>query len=280
MVKKRKRRRKKTEEFRKIKGKPIIGITCEVIKTKPYYSNFDLYCDYRYLRAIMRAGGIPVLIPVNPFHKDVSKLLESIHGLVIIGGADIPPSFYGGGKSHRKLAPMYRGRTYFEINLYKEAQKKKIPVLAICYGMQLLNVIHGGTLHQDIQSEIKGARNHRSKKNPLHVVQVQPDSLVYKIFRKKSFLVHSEHHQAVKLPGKSLEITAVSEDGIPEALEGPPHTLAVQWHPERQPKDTVQTRLFRYFLKMIKSDPSLESKASSAQREKVINRELGTAAPQ
>ncbi len=246
-----KRRRQKK------KGKPIIGITCEVVKQKPFFSQFDLVSDYRYVRAIIRAGGIPILLPMNPFPRDASSMLEHVDGLVIVGGADIHPSFYG-EKSKEKVNPMYRGRTYFEMDLYRLAQKKKIPILAICYGMQLLNVIYGGTLHQDIPTEIKGAINHRSKRNPIHTVSLQPKSLCHKIFGKKTFHVHSSHHQAVKVPGRSLCVSAFSEDGIPEAIEGPPRTVGVQWHPERSPKDPVQIRLFRYFIRLAKSKPKLK----------------------
>jgi putative glutamine amidotransferase len=228
-------------------GKPIIGITCEVNKVKPYFSEFELFCDYRYVRAIIRAGGVPILLPIHPFRRDAARVLEHVHGLVIVGGADIHPSFYG-EKSKEKIDPTYRGRTYFEMWLYQAAQKRKIPVLAICHGMQLLNVLYGGTLYQDVQSEIKGARNHRSAKKPLHRAELQPGSLMHRVFRKRVFLVHSQHHQAVKVPGRSLRITGFSEDGVAEALEGPPRTLAVQWHPERQPKDPVQVRLFRHFM--------------------------------
>jgi len=233
------------------RGKPVIGITCEVNKLKPFFSEFELVCDYRYVRAIIRAGGVPMLLPLNPLKRDAAKLLEHIDGLVIVGGADIHPSFYG-EKAKQKIEPIYRGRTYFDIWLYRAAQKKKIPVLAICYGMQLLNVIYGGTLYQDIKSEIKGARDHRSRRNPFHRVDVQPGSLCRKIFGEKSFSVYSRHHQAVRLPGKSLRVTAFSEDGVPEAIEGPARTLAVQWHPECQSKDPVQSRLFRYFLRLAR----------------------------
>lgn len=238
---------------RKLKSsrKPIIGITCEIVKLKPFFAEFELSCDYRYVRAVIRAGGIPILIPLNPMRRDVGQLMTSFDGLIITGGADIHPSFYG-EKSREKVKPIYRGRTYFEMMLYGQAQKQGIPILAICYGMQLLNVIHGGTLYQDIKSDIPHARNHRSKKSPLHRVDVQPGSLYRKVFGKKSIMVHSEHHQAVKTPGDFLRVTAVSEDGIPEAIEGPPQTLAVQWHPERQPKDALQARLFKYFLGMIR----------------------------
>lgn len=238
-------------------GKPIIGITCEVVKLKPYFSEFELVCDYRYVRAVIRAGGVPLLLPINPFPRDAMRMLEPIDGLVIVGGADIHPSFYG-EKSKQKVKPIYRGRTYFEMWLYRAAQKKKIPVLAICYGMQLLNVIHGGTLHQDIQSEVKGATNHRKERNPLHRVEVQPGSLCHRIFGKKSFVVWSHHHQAVKVPGRALRVTAFAEDGVPEAIEGPPRTIAVQWHPECQPKDVVQRRLFRYFIRLTKQAKQAE----------------------
>lgn len=231
--------------------KPVIGITCEVQKVKPFYCQFDLVCDYRYIRAVIRAGGIPILLPMNPFDRDVSKLLEQVDGIVIIGGADIHPSFYG-EKSSKKIDPMYRGRTYFEMHLYRTAQRKQIPVLAICYGMQLLNVIYGGTLHQDIREEIKGASNHSSKKTPLHDVKLMPGSLCRHIFGKDLITVHSDHHQAVKIPGSSLKVTAFSEDGVPESLEGPTGTVGVQWHPERQHKDKLQMKLFRYFIRMAR----------------------------
>jgi putative glutamine amidotransferase len=250
-VKKRKKKRSSIPLKISKKTKPVIGITCEVVKLKPYYAEFELVCDYRYIRAIIRAGGLPVLLPVNPLKRDIPKIFDFVDGLVIIGGADIHPHFYG-DKSREKIKPIYRGRTYFDMRLYHAARKKKIPVLAICYGMQLLNVICGGTLHQDIPTEVKGALNHRSRRNPLHRVDIQPGSLCAKIFRKKSMMVHSEHHQSVKLPGQSLRVTAVSEDGIPEAVEGPEHTIAVQWHPERQAKDPLQTRLFKYYMRLAR----------------------------
>ena len=152
------------------------------------------------------------------------------------------------------------------MKLFRLAQQKKIPVLGICYGMQLINVIYGGSLHQDIKSEIDKARSHASKKTPLHHVTVQPGSICHKIFGKTSFPVHSSHHQAVKIPGKSLRVTAYAEDGIPEAIEGPPRTLAVQWHPERQPKDPVQIKLFRCFIRMAREQRQLREKLHSRRR--------------
>lgn len=232
-------------------SKPIIGITCEVTKLKPYYSEFELVCDYRYVRAVIRSGGIPVLLPINPRKRDLNRLLRNIHGLIVTGGSDIPPSFYG-EKSMERVKTVYRGRTYFELNLLKMAYKKKIPILGICYGMQLLNVFHGGTLYQDIPTDIQTAKNHRHHRNPFHKVHVKEGSKLKKIFSKKSFLVYSKHHQSVKKLGEKLQISALSEDGVVEAIEGPRHTLAVQWHPECQAKDHIQKKLFRYFIRMCK----------------------------
>ena len=233
-------------------GKPIIGITCEVMKLRPYYSEFELACDYRYIRAVIRAGGLPVLLPINHLKRDVSKLISAIDGLLIIGGADIHPTFYG-ERVRQQIKPMYRGRTLFDMRIYWEAQRQKRPILAICYGMQLLNVIYGGTLHQDIQKEIRGAKNHRSKRNPFHPVRLEAGSQLAKVFGKREFLVRSEHHQAVKQVGHSLRIVGYSSDGVPEAIEGPSKTLAVQWHPERSERDVVQQRLLRYFVNLARS---------------------------
>jgi putative glutamine amidotransferase len=233
------------------KRKPIIGITCEVMKLKPYYSEFELACDYRYIRAIVRAGGVPVLLPIQHDLRGVISLIRLIDGLLVIGGADIHPSFYRESARH-PIQPMYRGRTRFDINLYRMAQKKKIPILAICYGMQLLNVIYGGTLYQDIQRQVPGARSHRSKRNPLHPIHLEAGSKLAKIFGKKDFLAHSQHHQAVKEIGRTLKAAGYSSDWIVEALEGPERTFAVQWHPERQEKDVIQRRLFNYFVNLCK----------------------------
>ena len=240
MVKKKRKRRK-----------PIIGISCEVIKIKPYYSEFELACDYRYIRAIVRAGGIPVMLPINHVPRDVQTLIHLLDGLLIIGGADIHPSFYK-EKAKHPIKPMYRGRTRFDINLYKMAHRTRIPILAICYGMQLLNVIYGGTLYQDIQRQIRRVRNHRSKRNPFHMVHLEEGSELAKILGKKDFLVHSEHHQAVKKLGHFLKGIGYSPDWVVEALEGPSRTIAVQWHPERQERDPVQRRLFNHFIKLCK----------------------------
>lgn len=231
--------------------KPIIGINCEVLKLRPYYSQFELACDYRYIRAVLRAGGLPFLIPINHAKQDVKRIVYTLDGLMLIGGEDIPPSFYGEKAAH-KIKPMYRGRTKFDMSLFQFAYEQRIPILAICYGMQLVNVIFGGTLYQDIQRQVKGAKSHRSKRDPHHLVQLGKSSKLAKIFGKTSLAVHSDHHQAVKTVGNKITPVGYSNDDIIEAIEGPKNILAVQWHPERQEKDSIQSKLFEYFIKMCR----------------------------
>ena len=231
-----------------MKSKPVIGICCEARKLKPDFSQFELSCDYRYARAVIRSGGIPVLLPINDRAKDVKNLISLVDGLVIIGGDDIPPRFYR-EKVTQKIKPMYEGRVRFDMNLFRFSRRKRIPVLAICYGTQLLNVIYGGTLYQDIQKQRPGAKNHRSKESPVHRIHLQ-NSKLSKILGRKEFSVHSSHHQAVKKLGRSLRAVGYSSDGVIEVIEGPPKTIAVQWHPERQEQDPLQKKLFTHFVKL------------------------------
>ncbi len=228
--------------------KPIIGINCDVMKLKPYYSEFELVCDYRYIRAIVRAGGLPILIPIHHNRTDVKRIVGMVDGLMLIGGEDIPPSFYGEKPFHR-IKPMYRGRARFDISLFQFAHEKQIPILGICYGMQLVNVVFGGSLYQDIQRQVKGTKSHRSRRDPHHAVHLNEDSKLAKIFGKADITVHSDHHQAIKTVGNTISPVAYSDDSVIEAIEGPKKVLAVQWHPERQERDMIQRKLFQYFIK-------------------------------
>ena len=228
--------------------KPIIGISCEARKLKPGFSQFELTCDYRYARAVIRAGGIPVLLPINSGRQDVGSLVRLIHGLIIIGGDDIPPRFYK-ERVTQKIRPMYEGRVRFDMNLFRFAKRQRIPVLAICYGMQLLNVMHGGSLYQDIQKQVPGAKSHRSKESPVHQIHLENCKLA-RMLGRRNFMVHSSHHQAVKKLGRSLRAVGYSSDRIVEVIEGPEKTIAVQWHPERQEQDPLQKKLFKHFIRL------------------------------
>ena len=237
-----------------VTGKPLIGITLD--KDGEY-----LRLKHQYPPAILRAGGIPILIP---YCNDPVLIAETVDGLLIPGGGDIDPSYYSekaagmkrksgilGNKegcvrgtavpvSEVTLHPVAKERTDFEISLVRTIMKFRKPVLGICYGMQLINVAFGGSLYQDIASQFNTTIDHRKGS--------------HKILgnRKRilgEFTVNSSHHQAVKSLGEGLSLSAFSEDGIVEAitLDDYPFLTGVQWHPERA-DDELSLMLFRAFV--------------------------------
>lgn len=212
--------------------KPIIGITTDIngenLKIKRYY-----------LEAVLKAGGIPLLIfPA----KNISFYSERIDGLLIPGGDDIDPEYYGESK-RLKLKTVSKKRTDLEIIFLKKMLDLQRPILGICYGMQLINVAFGGTLYQDIKSELSIENNHE---NGYHKIIVKENPFL----PKGTFSVNSTHHQAIKDMGEGLKVFAYSFDNIIEAFykDDYPYLVGVQWHPERLMKDNLSKRLFKSFI--------------------------------
>jgi putative glutamine amidotransferase len=167
----------------------------------------------------------------------IELYLDRISGVVVTGGAfDIHPSAYG-ETPREGLGPQKLERQQYESALIRAALKRDLPVLGVCGGMQLLNVLMGGSLFQDLKREVENARDHEQKHDrtqPLHPVDVKEGTLAAEWLGKGQLMVNSTHHQAVNKLGEKVICSATSPDGIVEAIEVTGHAFAVgvQWHPE------------------------------------------------
>ena len=230
---------------------PLIGITCEAVSHRKDFSDYDLLCDHRYASAITEAGGHPVLLPIAHHRSLLNRYLEGIDGLVIVGGDDLDPSWYG-EKPKRRTKVAFPKRSEFEANLYKAGVHRHLPILGICYGMQLINVIEGGTLFQHLKAPRWGPNvDHEGKKTGSHRVEVLPGTKLGEVLGAGSRKVATEHHQGIRTLAPSFIPAALAADGIVEAMERPtlPGLFAVQWHPERRLESRTTKRLFKAFVK-------------------------------
>jgi len=238
--------------------RPIIGITPDfsegVRKDSRSQSEPTYFLRARYVDAIQDLGGIPFVLPITDDPKLREELLRRIDGLLITGsGPDLDPRLYGEGRKAR-FKIMSKQRSAFELGLAKKALKLDRPVLGICGGLQLLNVAMGGSLIQDIKTQIRGALAHQQETSATrasHRVGITPGTHLHRILRTDRLKVNSSHHQAAKSVAPGWIVNAVATDGVIEGLESPRHRFAVgvQWHPEfLYPKDEASRRLFRSFL--------------------------------
>ena len=215
-----------------------------------------------YENAILAAGAEPVVLSLRD-HAGLKEQLASLDGFVLPGSpADVEPREYGATDKGKSAPPdLPRERTDRAILDHAFAEKK--PVLAICYGCQLLNVYLGGTLIQDLRSETGTSLPHRKKdvrpmalSDPQHEVRFEPDSRLAELARASQAMVNSSHHQSVEQPGRQLRVTGKTKDGIVESVEwtGDKNWVTgVQWHPERMPSDPLAQRLFAELVKAAKS---------------------------
>jgi len=204
----------------------------------------------RYLQAIQDAGGVPLVLPLVRGLAKQKYLLQRLDGLLVTGsGSDLDPELYG-EKQRYSFQRMSEERAQLELGLSKLAFRQGLPTLGICGGMQSMNVALGGTLLQDISSQLSTKIQHRPTKSATktaHEIYIEPNSLLQRIAKRLSISVNSSHHQSIKSIPSSFQVTAVAPDGVIEAIEASRHPfwLGVQWHPEflyRQ--DAIQKRLF------------------------------------
>ncbi len=210
-----------------------------------------------YLEAVSEAGGEPILLSLA--HPETLKgQLPGLDGFLLSGSpADVEPGEYG-AVNQGKCAPADLPREGTDRAILSHALESRKPVLAICYGCQLLNVHLGGTLIQDLRSETGTNLAHRKKdivpepaKDPLHEVRFAAGSQLARLAGATHAVVNSSHHQSIKRPGRNLRVTGQTEDGIVESVEWTGDAnwvVGVQWHPERMPGDALARKLFEEFV--------------------------------
>jgi putative glutamine amidotransferase len=201
-------------------------------------------------------------VEVADTHEAPEAIVARVRGVMLTGGGDVDPVLYG-EPAHASYEPAEAGRDAFEIALARTAVAADVPLLAICRGMQVLNVALGGTLVQDIPSEVPGALNHAIREPRFqiaHEVWVSRDSKLWAIMADKldgeSLLVNSRHHQAVKQVATGFEVNATAPDGVIEGMERPESRfcIAVQWHPENFWRTGEFRPLFEHFLRAARGD--------------------------
>jgi putative glutamine amidotransferase len=200
-----------------------------------------------YVDGVRAGGGLPILLP--PGEVRPAELLDAVDGLVFGGGGDLHPRHHD-GDAHDTNYFVDAERDDFELELMRAALDRRIPILAICRGLQVLNVARGGGLHAHLPDVLGDAVTHRVSQNEHahHRVRLAPDSHLAELYGTSSLRVASWHHQAVSELGEGLRAVGWAEDGGIEALEDPtrPDLLAVQWHPELQLEaGSAQVELFR-----------------------------------
>jgi putative glutamine amidotransferase len=240
--------------------RPLVGLTTSELRTSDAAPQRpqseppmrELALGLNYPGALERAGAVPVIMP--PLHPDaIEALVERLDGLVLTGGPDLHPGAYG-ARPHPALGPTVREIDIFELALIRAAERHGLPILAICRGMQALNVARGGTLVQDLPTQHPGALAHRQTdpgRCPTHDVRLAESSRLTTIAGTTAIRVNSFHHQAIDRLGAGLRAVGWAPDGIIEAVEDPraPFIVGVQWHAESlSESEPIQADLLAAFV--------------------------------
>ena len=232
------------------KRRPRIGITMRI-----EHATDRFYLSRHYSEAVEAAGGAPVHISLIPNSDYIDSIVDGLDGLLLPGSdSDVDPLRYG-QQPHPELGSVHTIKDETDLLVIEAVERRQIPLLAICFGMQILNVSRGGTLIQDIRSQIPEAIKHEQgvpRGRPSHRLRLLENSKLAKIAGTLDAVTNSHHHQAVESIGADLVATAWTTDGVIEALEDPRpdcFVMAVQWHPELGwEKDALSQRLFTSFV--------------------------------
>ncbi len=231
--------------------KPVIGLTSQSEEIKGTKLN---KLKYTYIDAIEAAGAIPIVLPNLKNIEDLDQILKRLDGLFFTGGEDISPLLYD-EEAIKFTTEISYERDRMEMSLFKAAYKKGLPILGICRGLQMINISLGGTLYQDIPSQVEDSHGHFSTydiKGGYHRIDIFEDTFLFDIFKEKKLAVNSQHHQSIKDLGVDLKINSRSSDGIIEGIESKLNNhflLGVQFHPEAMVlRDERFLKVFSYFV--------------------------------
>ena len=238
-----------------MKRKPCIGITMRLeLETDRFYLGRD------YSEALESLGAIPLHIALIPNKDYLKEIIKNVDGILLPGSdTDVDPLIFG-EEPRPNLKKIVPEKENTDLIILAEAEKLKKSVLGICFGMQILNVSRGGTLHQDIESEIENCIKHEQGK-PLarnsHTLEIENESLISRLITNiNDVRVNSHHHQAVREIGKNLKITARAKDGVIECIEDTRtdrFVMGVQWHPELSWKnESLSKNIFETFISSCK----------------------------
>lgn len=238
--------------------KPFIGITCNymISDARGSLGQERNFVSKDTIDAVIEAGGVPILIPIINREEDILDIMDSLSGIVLSGGHDVNPIYYG-EEPTRSIGFTYTPRDLFELFIVKAAIEKDMPMLGISRGQQIMTVAFGGKLYQDLGENENTYINHMQASgiNDIgHYVDIEKGSTLHKIFDTDRLLVNSFHHQAVKSVPKNFKVTAMSSDGIIEAMEHDNKPImSVQWHPEVMiKKHPVMIKVYEEFIKWCK----------------------------
>jgi len=226
--------------------KPIIAITSEVKPVADPRTAGVIEVNINYTEMVMRAGGVPIILPPN---TEVGPLLEFVDGWLIPGGRDIDARNFGEA-NHPEVELQIPSRYEFEEQFYRQIDRE-MPVLGICYGCQFLNVVSGGSLIQHLP-DFEQLETHTG--GEIQEYHIDAGSKVADALGVQEVSGKSYHHQAIKSPGRDVNVVGHHSDGTVEAIEieGRPFVLGVQWHPERTPDDPATQKLFSDFVAQAK----------------------------
>lgn len=239
--------------------KPLIGITCNTIWATDLTVKMGIAApgqDFQglavdYLNMLQKAGAIPIILPITSQLEDARALWDRLDGLLLSGGNDVSPRHYN-ERISKECGLLDHTRDAYEIAVARYAVERKMPLLGICRGIQLLNAALGGTNYQDLL--VNGFEQHTvlvcARNEWTHRVRLEKGSLLNDIFQCEELEVNSFHHQAVREPASCLEPMAYSEDGVVEAVrvKDHPFAMATQWHPEMMFDSDQQLKLANAFV--------------------------------